>query len=387
MSRGLTLVSWGAALIGLASLASLLATPIVSASLIWVVFVLLGAAFVLAASGGHPRRLAAWLTPLRLTRLFLLLGYIILAVALFATRWPSYKLSWLGPLFAYLPSVRSLPVTWLAEGIQPNQTGGVLAASVAFALTLCLAGRRGLAAGGVEGWTLQAARGLAVAGAVVVFMTGSRAALAAEGIALVFALMLRGRQWRWMPGGVVGAILLMAVVWPHVLQGLVGLLLHDETVDTKIVARLDIWASALRGIVDHPVSGIGLGVFNEVIPARYPYQTVGLSYSVSQAHNVFLDTALSIGLPGLAGLLLLLLGMVALAAKNIATVGRSTYVLAALTSSVIVFVIFGITDSFSLSTPSSFLLWLWVGSAAILVRDVSACNSGDYRKTRSTAPR
>ena len=147
-------------------------------------------------------------------------------------------------------------------------------------------------------------------------MTGSRAALAAEGVALVFALMLRGRRWLWLPGGVVGATLALAIVWPHSCRWLVGLLLRDETVDTKMIARLDIWVSALRGIVDHPYSGIGLGVFNEVIPTRYPYQTVGLSYSVSQAHNVFLDTALGIGLPGLAGLLLLLLGMVMLAWKG-----------------------------------------------------------------------
>ena len=362
------MVRWGAALVGLAAMASLFATPILSASLIWVIFIVLGAALVLAMSAGRPRRAAAWLTPLRLTRLLLLLGYLLLAMAFFATRWPTYKLTWLGPLFASLPSVRSLPVSWLALGIQPNQAGGVLAASVAFALTLCLAGRRGLKAVGVGGWTLQAARILALVGTIVVFMTGSRAALAAVGIALVFALMLRGRRWLWLPGGVVGATVLLAVIWPHVLQGLVGLLLQDETVDTKMIARLDIWGSALSGIVDHPFTGTGLGVFNEIIPTRYPYQTVGLSYSVSQAHNVFLDTALSIGVPGLIGLLLLLTGMVTLAVKDIVTVGRSTPILAALIASAIVYVIFGVTDSLSFSTPSSLLLWLWVGSVALIVR-------------------
>jgi O-antigen ligase len=356
---------------GLAALASLLVTPILSASLIWVAFVLVGVVFVLAMAGGRPRRWAAWLTPLRVTRLFLLLGYLLLAMALLATRWPAYKWSWLEPLFAALPSVRSLPVSWLAQGIQPNQTGGVLATAVAFALALCVAGPRGLAGRGVRGWTLHATRFLAVAGTIVVFMTGSRAALAGEGVALVFALMLRGRRWLWLPGGVIGAVVVIALLWPHALQALVGLLLHDETVDTKVIARLDIWGSALRGIVDHPFSGIGLGVFNEVIPTRYPYQTVGLSYSVSQAHNVFLDTALGIGLPGLAGLLLLLGGMVLLAARDIATIRSSTYVLTGLTASAIVFVIFGITDSLSLSTPSSLLLWLWVGSAALVAGHVT----------------
>jgi O-antigen ligase len=322
-------------------------------------------------SMGRPRRVAVWLTPIRVTRLFLLLGYVVLATALLATRWPSYKLSWLGPLYGHLPSVQSLPIAWLALGIQPNQTGGVLAAMVAFALPLCLAGRRGLVATG-GGWTLRAAQVLVGTGTVVVFMTGSRAALAAEGVALAFALVLRGRRWLWLPGGALGATVLLAIFWPHVLQSMAGLLLRDETVDTKMIARLDIWLSALRGIVDHPYSGIGLGVFNEVIPTRYPYQTVSLSYSASQAHNVFLDTALSIGLPGLVGLLSLLAGIAILAWKPIASVGRSTPVLAGLTASAIVFVIFGITDSFSLSTPSSFILWLWAGSVALLVRDISA---------------
>ena len=45
----------------------------------------------------------------------------------------------------------------------------------------------------------------------------------------------------------------------------------------------------------HPFTGIGLGSLNDVLPIRYPYESVGLTYTVTQAHNAVLDTALTMG--------------------------------------------------------------------------------------------
>jgi O-antigen ligase len=91
---------------------------------------------------------------------------------------------------------------------------------------------------------------------------------------------------------------------------------------------------------------------------------------VSQAHNVFLDTALTLGLPGIMGLLLLLTGMLALAWHLI----RSTLpgnpirpLTFGLIAAIIVFVVFGMTDALSLSTPSALVVWLWASTMVTLV--------------------
>jgi exopolysaccharide production protein ExoQ len=158
---------------------------------------------------------------------------------------------------------------------------------------------------------------------------------------------------------------------------------------TKLVARLDIWSSALRGIQDHLLTGIGLRVFNQVMPTRYPYQTVGLSYPVSQAHNLFLDVALAIGLPGILGLLMLLFGSIILAIdgmkRDVVTQATSIGIFA----SIVAFLIFGITDSISLSTPTSFIIWVWACALALLQRqprapETAAEHAVSVQRTKST---
>ena len=356
------LIQTGAALMGLAILVSLLVTPDIGAGLPWVIFGECGVALVLMASGPARGKIAH-----RGLAVFLVcFAYFLLLGTLFTTHWPDYKLSWLSAVYAALPSVRSLPVPLLSNGLEPNQMGGVIAACAGFAFALAI-GRRPVAPDG--DWRRRLRIGcmpLAALGPIVVFMTGSRAALAGLAVALVLVLVGRDRHWLWLPASASVATLWAWVLRPQLVKSVASLLLHEETVTTKVVARLDIWASAIRGIEDHAFTGIGLGVFNQVIPARYPYETVALSYSVSQAHNIFLDTALSIGLPGLLGLVLLLAGMIGLARDGISSGGKDRNLYVGLAAVIAVFMIFGISDSFNLSNPSSLILWLVAAGLAVL---------------------
>jgi len=189
-------------------------------------------------------------------------------------------------------------------------------------------------------------------------MTGSRAALVSLVVAAALILMLRSPRWIWAWGSAcVFAIAGLAAFGR--LGTAVRLLVSDETLSTKLLSRLDIWHSALMGVQDHLFTGIGLGVFNQVIPVRYPFQSVSLSFSVSQAHNLFLDVALSIGVPGLLGLLLLLAGLVLLAVGEIKQGYYAGIISVGVLASLLAFLVFGITDSMSLSRPTSFILWVW----------------------------
>jgi O-antigen ligase len=165
-----------------------------------------------------------------------------------------------------------------------------------------------------------------------------------------------------------GAILvgLSALALDNRLIGqIAGIFLRDETLDTKLVARLDIWLSALRGIEDHAFTGTGLGVFNDIVPVRYPYESVGLSYSVSQAHNILLDTALALGLPGLAGLLLLLAGMAALAWGHLRSNQAGGVLAGGVLAACLVYLVFGFTDALSFSSPFGLVLWLLAFALAL----------------------
>jgi putative inorganic carbon (hco3(-)) transporter len=350
------LIRLGAGIVGVATLFSWWASPDRLSSLPWSVITLAGVALVLLVTGPGLGVLVRHLRTSHLAWFYLGAGFLALVTALFTSRWQVYKLTWLNSVYSALPSIRSF--SWGRQGLQPNQTGAILAVFTAFALAVallprCSRGKR------------RAALGLAVAGTVVVFMTGSRAALAGLVVVYLAVLVIRTRHvvWAWAWGVVIlGITLFTSGQYSRVL----GFFVHDEGLDTKLASRLDIWSSALRGIQDHFFTGIGLGVFNQVIPARYPYHVVGLSFPVSQAHNLFLDVALAIGVPGLIGFVLLLVGSVMLLVKCRAERWEGSAIALGILGSLVVYLVFGITDSISLSVPTSFIVWIWCCSSVML---------------------
>jgi O-antigen ligase len=377
VKRALVLVRLGAALLALTAIASLVASPDRRTSLPYVFQVLLGAGCVLAVAGRPVPGIRRRLTPSRLITIFVALGYVALTGILFSTRWPIYKLSFLSGLYAAIPSIRSLPVSLFSQGLTPNQAGGLMATFTAFALAVAITA---VPAGSEPGrWRRHqriAAAFLGVCGTGVVFMTGSRAALVAVGVAVMVILVARDRRWLLLPAVGAAAMVVVVLIHPDAPRAVLEVFLRDETIETKLIARLDIWRSVLRAIQDHPFTGIGLGVLNQILPFRYPYETVGLSFTVTHAHDVYLDTALTLGVAGLVGLLFVLAGLIwtSLAIPAHLPTAR-TYALGMLASAV-VFMVFGITDSLSLSTPSSLVLWAWVVTLSLVAPYDSPSYSG-----------
>jgi O-antigen ligase len=355
---GLHFIRLGSALVGVGLLLSLWASPDRLASLPWFLVDLVGVALVLVWTGPLLPVARRRLRSEHLVWFFLAAAFLSLVVTLFTSRWPAYKLSWLNHVYAALPSVRSLPWTWMQAGLSPNQTGGILALCTAFAVAVAVAP-------GVAKRQRVPAIVLSVAGLVGVFITGSRAALA--GLATAILVLVIARAWRWVwiwgPALLITALGLLA---SGAFQRSVTFFVHDETLDTKLVARLDIWTSAADGIQDHFFSGIGLGVFNQVMPVRYPYQTVGLAYPVSQAHNLLLDIALAIGVPGAVGFAVLVVGLLIISIRGTRRDTPSRVVCLGILASIVVYLVFGITDSISLSIPTSFVVWLWACALGVL---------------------
>jgi O-antigen ligase len=360
-SLAFILTRLGAGVMGVALLFSLWASPDRKASLPWFILTMAGLIMVLALTDRRASEVARRIRAGHLLWFFLAIGFLTLTVTVLTTRWPAYKLSWLNDVYAALPSIRSLPWWWVKAGLHPNQTGAMLALSTAFATVVATAPsvRR------AQRWP---AVFLAFFGFIGVFMTGSRAALAGLVVAVlvVFVVRTSRRLWAWGTGFLLLALGLLA---SGQLARIVHFFLRDETLDTKLVARFDIWTSTLTAIQDHFFTGIGLGVFNRVMPVRYPYQTVGLSYPVSQAHNLLLDTALAVGVPGLMGFLLLLAGALLLAVCGAQQDSLTRLVSLGILASAIVYLVFGITDSISFSLPTSFIVWLWICGLVILSQD------------------
>lgn len=99
---------------------------------------------------------------------------------------------------------------------------------------------------------------------------------------------------------VVGLLAALAFLWR---AGVVNSWLTPElqqSTQTSLTRRMDIWRLSLEMIGRNPLTGIGLGNYEAVFTASFP--TLPLSQgriAPPHAHNLFLQLALDLGLPGL----------------------------------------------------------------------------------------
>lgn len=114
----------------------------------------------------------------------------------------------------------------------------------------------------------------------------------------------------------IGSLLVMAALL--LLEPLLGLIGRDLT----FTGRTDLWAYVVRMIELRPLLGYGYGAFFE-LPAISAYVLDTLHWAAPNAHNGYLETALGLGLPGLALVLLFLLGGLATALRTLACAGRA----------------------------------------------------------------
>jgi putative inorganic carbon (HCO3(-)) transporter len=72
--------------------------------------------------------------------------------------------------------------------------------------------------------------------------------------------------------------------------------------------RVEIWSRALYMIQDFPFTGVGTGTFYSVVQILYPFFLIGPDKEILHAHNLLLQVAVDLGIPGLIAFLALLMG-------------------------------------------------------------------------------
>ncbi|MFN2296519.1 MAG: O-antigen ligase family protein, partial [Candidatus Promineifilaceae bacterium] len=130
---------------------------------------------------------------------------------------------------------------------------------------------------------------------------------------------------------------------------------------------LILWPWALEGIKDFPFTGTGFGTFREVVRRLYPVN-IDPNYDIAHAHNVFLQVALDVGIPGLIAYLAMLLVSAGAAWQLIKRDQALRVVSAGLLASLAAFHTFGLTDTLALGSKSSVLLWAIFGLLAVMIR-------------------
>ena len=131
--------------------------------------------------------------------------------------------------------------------------------------------------------------------AFILIMTQSRAAWLAFAMAGLLVAILRWR-WAWV-AAVFAVVLALVFVVSLGTERILDLLIASEALG-GIKDRMEIWSRALYMIQDFPLTGVGMGSFMKATDAVYLFFYIG-PQKVDHAHNLFLQIAVDLGIPGL----------------------------------------------------------------------------------------
>lgn len=286
------------------------------------------------------------------TLIYLGLGFLIAVVSLSAMR--SVDKLFFIPQAGFLAD----SLGW-ENGLPTNEIAGVLTLFIPFVAALAygcwVTGRK-------RQFLILLPLGLLMAATLV--LTQSRTGLAATAIGTALALLAADRiNRKWVLVGLVliGVGLALVSLTPvrdwFVFAG-------ANSWNSVIGPRLGIWNQAVDAIRDHPIWGMGLGVFGPLARIMYPLTTPESGPVLEDAHNLYLQTALDFGLAG-ALVFLVIAALVIVSAVRLTRV-RPAQTLsrlwaAGMVGALIAHALYSLTDAVALGTLAGIPLWLAFG--------------------------
>ncbi len=207
----------------------------------------------------------------------------------------------------------SLPGFLGGLSIHPNQLAGLLSLFLPLLVSLSFSPPPGF-----RSWLWRALMvGMALLTTAMMILTQSRGGWVAVAAGLFGLLVMWGmilprsgsrRVLRLVAAGwFLAGMLALAWIGPARMQEM-WLDPPRETVVgtlTTLNYRKELWPWAITAVQDFPYTGVGLGAFREVAFRLYPL-ALSPDRDIGHAHNIFLQTALDVGLPGLTVYLALL---------------------------------------------------------------------------------
>jgi putative inorganic carbon (HCO3(-)) transporter len=321
----------------------------------------------------------------RMAFLLVLGGGGVALIAPLGTTWHMAKLFNLPGIYQRFP--RLLP-----DLIHPNVLAGALVLIIPIGISLLLGPRwSNLSRGGSctrpgrpqgiapttgfeytrQNLSLRLALGLVLALMLVITaLTQSRGAYLALAVG---TLLLAVAVNRWfLILGLVAGLGLAAAIQRVGMDTLADLLLTTSALQGR-AGRQEVWSRAMFMIQDFPYTGIGLGTFGKVVPVMYPLFLAGPDADVPHAHNLFLQVAVDLGLPGLVAFTALFGGALIAAWKAYRAYGarreagpRSLAL--GLLVSLLIMGIHGLTDAVTWGTKPAVIPWCIMGLTMALYR-------------------
>ncbi|HSH04779.1 MAG TPA: O-antigen ligase family protein [Anaerolineae bacterium] len=281
---------------------------------------------------------------------YLLLPLAVAVVSFIGTDWSQVRLAYIPAIYDHLPQLSlGLPgsgVPRASELFHVRQVGATMALLLPGPLAWALWG---------TGWERWVAVVSTVVAVVVLLL--SQALMGLLGLAVAIWLLLAWR-WRgavWLPVG--GLLVLVGGIGVYGPSRLLAMML-DEThpLGLPIVLRLDMWSRAVAMVGDMPVTGVGLNSYPLIQTHFYIGYLLGPE---PHAHNLWLQTAVDLGLPGLIAFIWLILGFLwsARRAYQQIELERDRIWVMAAVAGVVAYVAGGLLDTMTLGAKPMVAWW------------------------------
>src|SRR5581483_2380180 len=127
---------------------------------------------------------------------------------------------------------------------------------------------------------------------------------------------------------------------------------------------------------DFPFTGIGLNTFPIILDTLYPLFSVGPDAQVPHAHNLFLQTAVDLGVIGFVSLVALLIAAAVALVKAWKRLPAERYFGTGIGLGLLAHVIYSLTDAVALGAKPGVFLWAMLGAAISLSAGKAEAPSG-----------
>lgn len=262
--------------------------------------------------------------------------------------------------------------------IHPNQLAGLVCLYWPLLISLTIAPPPGL-----RSWVWRIVlAALALLATAILILTQSRggwvgAAAGLFGLLVLWGLILppsgpRRTLRRVAAGWALAALLLLAAVGPARIQELWLDPPQETAVGTLLTLnyRKELWPWAITAVQDFPYTGVGLGAFRQVAFRLYPL-AMAPGQDIGHAHNIFLQTALDVGLPGLIVYLALLFVAGGVGWRVAGREGDYRSFSLGLLAGLIAVHVFGLADALALGSKPGVVFWFSLGLLAAMNNLVS----------------
>jgi len=212
-----------------------------------------------------------------------------------------FSVNWITTKIQFIPaSIYQRFELLISDTVHPNVMAGNIVILLPIGIALLLFSWKNL-----KIWQTVLLLAATFFASAMTVLTQSRGALLGLGAALLLIVMLRWR-WGWLAIPLAGLAVIL-VAFQYGFDTVLDFIASSVSIEGA-EGRVEIWSRAIYMIQDFSFTGIGMGSYMDVVDLLYPF-FLAAPGKIVHAHNLFLQIAVDLGIPGFIAWFSIFLGI------------------------------------------------------------------------------